>query len=152
MLKTIKVLLYAHFYNNSLNALRPTFFNIYHLPFSHFPNIKEIRVKVGPRTNYFSYFMSSCTDIIVVFNIFFWLIFSQPREKQNRACNFLLFKYFLNNLRLTVFMQNSNYFPQLPDTLLQTLLSKKRVQNCSQKNIKLCGSWSSSKFSIVQTK
>ena len=35
-------------------------------------------------------------------------------------------------------------------TLLQTLLSGKRVQNFS-KNIKLCGSWSSSKFSVFQT-
>ena len=106
-LKNIKVLLYTHFYNISLNILRPTFFNITNLPFSHFPNIKKIRVKVGPKTNYFSYFMSSCTDKIVLFNNFFSLIFSQPRDKQNRARDFLLFKYFLNNLLLTVFMQNT---------------------------------------------
>ena len=106
-LKNIKVPLYTYFYNISLNVLRPTFFNICNLPFSHFPNIRKIRVKVGPKTNCFSYFMSSCTDRIVVFNNFFSLIFSQPRDKQNRARDFLLFKYFLNNLLLTVFMQNA---------------------------------------------
>ena len=105
-LKNIKVPLYTYFYNISLNVLRPTFFNICNLPFSHFPNIRKIRVKVGPKTNCFSYFMSSCTDRIVVFNNFFSLIFSQPRDKQNRARDFLLFKYFLNNLLLTVFKQN----------------------------------------------
>ena len=98
ILKNIKVLLYTPFYNVSLNVLRPTFFNICNLPFSHFPNIRKIRVKVRPKTNYFTYFMSSCTDRIVVFNNFFLLIFSQPRGKQNRAHDFLLFKYFLNNL------------------------------------------------------
>ena len=105
-LKNIKVLLYTHFYNIFLNVLRPTFFNIYNLPFSHFPNIRKIRVKVGPKTNYFSYFMSSCTDRIVEFNNFFSLIFSQPRDQQNCARDFHFFKYFLNNLLFTVFMQN----------------------------------------------
>ena len=70
-LKDIQVLLYTHFYNISLNVLRPNFFNIFNLPISNFPNIKKIRVKVGPKTNYFSYFMSSCTNRIVVFNNFF---------------------------------------------------------------------------------
>ena len=74
---------------------------------SNSPNIRKIRVRVGPKTNYFSYFMSFCTDRIVVFNNCFSLIFSQPRDKQNRAHDFLLFKYFLNNLLLTVFMQNT---------------------------------------------
>ena len=106
-LKNIQELLYTHFYSISLNVLRPNFFNILNLPISHFPNIRKIRVKVGPKTNYFSYFMSSCTDRIVVFNNFFSLIFSQASVKQNRARDFLLFKYFLNNLLLTVFMQNT---------------------------------------------
>ena len=105
-LKNIKVPLYTYFHI-SLNVLRPTFFNICNLPFSHFPNIRKIRVKVGPKTNYFSYIMNSCTDRIAVFNISFSLIFSQLRDKQNRARDFLLFKYFLNNLLLTVFMQNT---------------------------------------------
>ena len=73
VLKNMTVLLYTYFYNISLNALRPTFFNIYNLPFLRSPNIGKIRVKVGPKTNYFSYFMSSCTNRIVVFNIFFHL-------------------------------------------------------------------------------
>ena len=106
-LKNIQVLLYTHFYNISLNALRPNFLNICNLPISHFPNIRKIRVKVGPKTNYFSYFMSSCTDRIVVSNNFISFVLCQPRDKQNRARDFLLFKYFLNNLLLTVFMQNT---------------------------------------------
>ena len=98
-LKNLKVPLYTHFCNIFLNVLRPTFFNICNLPFSHFPpNIRKIRVKVGPQTNYFSYFMSPCTGRIVVFNNFFSLIFSRPRDKQNRARDFLFSKYFLNNL------------------------------------------------------
>ena len=107
MLKNMTVLLYTYSFNISLNAQRPTFFGICNLPFLRSPNIGKIRVKVGPKTNYFFYFMSSCTDRIVVFNNFFSLIFSQPRDKQNRARDFLLFKYFLNNLLLTVFMQNT---------------------------------------------
>ena len=104
-LKNIKVLLYAHSHNISLNVLRPTFFSICNLPFSHFPNTKKIRVNVGLQTNYITYFMSSCTDRIVELNFFFQWIFSQPRDKQNRARDFPLFKYFLNNLLLTIFMQ-----------------------------------------------
>ena len=106
-LKNIQELLYTHFYSICLNVLRPNFFNILNLPISHFPNIRKIRVKVGPKTNYFSYLMSSCTDRIVVFNNFFSLIFSQASVKQNRARDFLLFKYFLNNLLLTAFMQTT---------------------------------------------
>ena len=36
------------------NALTPTFFDIYNLSFSHTPNIRKIRVKVGPKINYIS--------------------------------------------------------------------------------------------------
>ena len=106
-LENMKVLLYTHFNNIFLNVLRPTFFNISNLPFSHFPDIRKIRVKVGSKTNCFSYFMRFCTSRIVVFNNFSSLIFSQPRDKQNCARHFLLFKYFLSNLLLTVFMQNT---------------------------------------------
>ena len=106
-LKNIKVLLYTHFFNIFLNVLRSTFFNICNLPFAQFPNVRQISVKVGPKTNYFSYFISSCTDRIAEFNHFFSLIFSQPRDQQNRARDFHFFKYLLNNLLLTVFMQNT---------------------------------------------
>ena len=95
MLKNVTVLLYTYFYNISL--LRPTFFNIYNLPFLLSPNIGKIRVKVGPKTNYFSYFTSSCNNKIAVFNNFLSLICSQPRKKY-RVRDFLLFKYLLNNL------------------------------------------------------
>ena len=51
MLKNMTVLLETYFYNISLNVLRPTFFNIYNLPFLRSPNIGKIRVKVGLKTN-----------------------------------------------------------------------------------------------------
>ena len=105
MLKNMTVLLYTYFFNISLNVLRPTFFNICNLPFLSSPNIGKIRVKVGPKTNYFFYFMSSCTNRIAVFSNFFKLIYSQPRDKQNCACNFFPFEYFLNNQLLIVFME-----------------------------------------------
>ena len=76
------VLLYTYFYNVSLNVRRPTFFNIYNLPF--LPLHQQIKA----------------------FNIFFTTR-SQPRDKQNRARDFLLFKYFLINLFLTVSMENT---------------------------------------------
>ena len=107
MLKDMAVLLCTYFYDISSNALRPTFFNIYNLPFLCSPNIGKIRVKDGPKTNHFPYILSSSTNRIAVFNNFFSLICSQPKDKQNRARDFVLSKYFLNNLLLTVFMQNT---------------------------------------------
>ena len=106
MLKNVTLLLYTYFYNISLNVLRLTIFNIYNLPFLRSPNNGKVRVKVGPKTNYFSYILSSCTNRIAVFNDFFSLICSQPKGKQKRARDFFLSKYFLNNLLSTVFMQN----------------------------------------------
>ena len=44
------VLLYTYFYNISLNVLRPTFSNIYNLPFLRSPKIGKIRVKVRSKT------------------------------------------------------------------------------------------------------
>ena len=120
------VLLYKYFYI-CLKLLRPTFFNIYNLPFLRSPNIGKIRVKVGPKTNYFSYFMSSCTNRIAVFNNFFSLICSQPRHKQNFARDFLLLKYFLNNLLLTGFKQNT--LSNLVE--LYSLLEKTRAWFCA---------------------
>ena len=67
----------------------------------------KIKVKVGSKTNYFSYFMSSCTNRIAVFNNFFSLICSEPRDKQNRARDFFPFEYLLNNQLLTVFMKTT---------------------------------------------
>ena len=107
MLKNMAKLSYTNFYNISLNVLRPTFFNIYNLPFLRSPNIGKIRVKVGSKTDYFAHILSSCTNTIAVFNDFFSLMCSQPRDKQNRARDFLLSKYFLHNLLLTVLMQNT---------------------------------------------
>ena len=106
MLKNMTLLSYTYFDNISLNELRLTSFNIYNLPFLRSPNIGKIRVKVGPKTNHYSNILSSCTNKIAVFH-FFSLICSQRRDKQNRARKFLLSKYFLNNLFLTVFMQDT---------------------------------------------
>ena len=104
MLKNMTMLLYTNFHNTFLNLLTPTIFNIYNSPFLCSPNIVKIRVKVRPKTDYFSFILSSCNNRLAVFNIFFPLIYSQPRDKQSRARDFLLSKYFLNNLLLTVFM------------------------------------------------
>ena len=132
-LKIIQVLLYTHFYNISLNVLKPNFFDIRNLSISHSPNIRKIRVKVGPKSNYFSYLMSSCTKTIVIFNNFSSLIFSEASVKQNLARDFLLFKYFLNNLLLTVFMQItiSNLVELLQQKMNVSLLGKTRAQFCA---------------------
>ena len=126
MLKNMKVLLYTYFYNISLNVLRTNFFNMYSLRFSLFTNTGRISVKFGPKTNYFSYLMSSCTNRIAVFYYFFSLTCSQSRDKQNCDRYFLLFKYFLNNLLLTVFMQKTlSKLVKLLQWKLNNLLSEK---------------------------
>ena len=125
----MKVLLYTCVYSISLKVLRPTFFNIYDGSFSHSPNIQisgKIMVKVGAKTNYFSSFMSSCTNRFTIFHNFFPLTCSQPRDKQNHACGVLLFKYFLINPLLTAFMQNVL-------TKLANLLGKKWIIHCHKK-------------------
>ena len=89
MLKNKTVLLYTYFYNISLNVVRPAFVNIYNLPFLRFPNIGKIGVKVGPKTSYFSSFMSSCTNRIAVFDtIFPWYATNQGTNKTVPAISF----------------------------------------------------------------
>ena len=102
MFKTMKVPLNTYFYNLPSSVPRQIFFAIY-IPFSRSPNIGEIKDK-QKAIKYFSYFISSCTNTIAVFNNLFALICRQPREKQKRTLDFPLFKYFLNNLLLTVSM------------------------------------------------
>ena len=82
-IKNMTVLLYTYFYNISLNVLRPTFFNIYNIPYLLSPNIGKIRVKVGPKSNYFSYILSSFTNRIAVLNNFFfhWYVANQETNK-----------------------------------------------------------------------
>ena len=106
-LKNMTVLLYTYFFNISLNVLRPNFFNICNLTFLHCRHIGKIRVKVGSKTNYFSYFMSSCTNRVAVFSNSFSLIYSQPRDKQNRAHDAFPFECFLNNQLLIGFMETT---------------------------------------------
>ena len=86
MLKKMSVLLYIYILNISLNVLRPIFFNICNLPFLSSPNIGKIRVKVGPKANYFSYFMSPCINRIALSNNFF----SQETKKTMPTIFFLL--------------------------------------------------------------
>ena len=72
----MKVLLYTYF------CISLSRFNICSLPFSPSLNIGEIRLKVGAKTNYLFFFMSSCTDRIAVFNIFFhWCVANQETNK-----------------------------------------------------------------------
>ena len=85
MLKSRALLLCANYYNISLNVQRPTFFNIYNLPFLRSPNIGKIKVKAGPKTDYFSYIPSSCTNRIAVFNNFFFTDI-QPTKRQTKPC------------------------------------------------------------------
>ena len=132
MLKKHDSAICTYFYNISLNVLRITFFNIYNIPFLRSPNIGKIRGKVWTKTNYFSYFPSSCTNRIAVLNNCFALICSQPRDKQNRA-RVLLSEYFLNNLLLTVFMQStlSKLVELLQEKMNNSLVGKTRAQPCA---------------------
>ena len=68
----------------------------------------QVSVKLGSKFGQKLLFLycELCTNRIAVFNNFFPVICSQQGDKQNRACDFLLSRYFLNNLLLTVFMQN----------------------------------------------
>ena len=68
-------------------------------------------------------FMSSCNNRIAVVNSLFVLICSQPRDKQNRAQHFLLFKYFLNNLLLTVLRMR---FQNSPNSSKQNKKNKQK--------------------------
>ena len=64
---------------------------------------------------------------------FFSLKFILPRPKQNRGRIFILFKYFLNNLFLIVFVQNmiSKFVKVLPQLLNNSLLEKSRTHFCA---------------------
>ena len=89
--------------------------------------------KLGQKLSTSSYFMSSCTNRIEIFNDFFSLICSQPRDKKNRARYVLLFKYFLNNLLLTIFVQMtlSRLVELLQQKMNDSLLEKMRTQFCA---------------------
>lgn len=102
MLKNMKALLYTYFYNILLNVLNQPF-AIYRIYLYHF--LGKIRVKIGPNTNYFSYFLSSWTNRIAICNNLFAFICRQSKDKQNLARDFLLLIYFFENLLLFVFMQ-----------------------------------------------
>ena len=86
MFKNMIVLLSIYFHNISLNVLRSIFFSIYNLPFLRPPNIGEIRVKVGPKTNYFFYIQSSCTNRIAVFNNFSIIHWYVANKRDTKPC------------------------------------------------------------------
>ena len=81
-LRTV-VLLYTYFYNISLIKCTKT--NLQYIYFTTVtpPNIGKIRVRVRPKTNYFPYILSFCTNRIVVFNNFFfhWYVANQETNK-----------------------------------------------------------------------
>ena len=81
----------------------------------------------------FFYFTSSCTNKSVVFYGFFSLKCILPRPKQNRWRIFILSKYFMNNLFLTVFVQNviSKFVKVLQQTMNNSLLEKSRLHFCA---------------------
>ena len=106
MLKNMTVLFYAYFLSISLNVLTPTFFNICNLLFLSSPNIGKLRVKVGPKLTIFPTLRASAPTELQ-FSIIFLLICSKPRHKQNSARDFFPFEYFLNNQRLTIFMETT---------------------------------------------
>ena len=100
-------------------------FNICNLLFS-FSQYRECMGQSWAKT-YFSYWMNSYTHRIAVFNNLFALTCSQPKGKQNHVCGFLLFKYFLNNLLLTFFMQNtlSKFVEILQQKMYDIMLEKR---------------------------
>ena len=77
--------------------------------------------------------MSSCTKGTAVSSNVFSLICTQPRDKQNRAHNFFIFKYVLNNPLSTVFMQNALLKPVelLQKKMSNSLLEKRRARFCA---------------------
>ena len=102
--------LLPYFQCNSMLSL--TFLNICFVPFSRCLNIRKMKVP----------------NRFVVFCSFLSLKCILPRPKQNRAHVFLLFKHFLNNLLLTVFVQNliSKFAKVLPQKPNNSLLEKLR--------------------------
>ena len=131
MLKNMAVLWCTNFYNISLNVLSQPFsvFGIYHF------YALQISVKLGSKLDLklatFPIFLAPAPTKLQFSMIFFSLIFSQPRDRQNSARDFLLSKYFLNNLLLTVFMQNtlSKLVELLQWKINSSLLGKTRARS-----------------------
>ena len=106
-------------------------FNIFHL--SRAAQILE-KWESEKRTSFSTLRAPVPTDLgFVVFDSFFSLKCILPRPKQNRWCIFILFKYFLNNLFLTVFVQNvtSKFVKVLLQKLNNSLLEKSQARFCA---------------------
>ena len=132
MLKSMTVLSYTIFYNISLNVLRPTFFNIYNLSFLFSPNIGKIRIKVRPKTDNFPIFWAPApTELLFSMIFFHWHVANQETNKTVPAIYFFP-QYFLNNLLLTVFMQNtlSKLIEPLQSKMNNSLLRKTQARFC----------------------
>ena len=78
--KNMTVLLYTYFYI-FLNVLRPTFFNIYNLPFLRSPNIGKIRVNVGPKTIFPIFWAPAPTELQFSIIFFHWYVANQETNK-----------------------------------------------------------------------
>ena len=77
-----------------------------------------------------------------IFSCFFYILSYLQKLKKTWCLHTHRDQIFINHSRS---IQNK----RVPKTILQTLSSRKRVKNVSQ-NIKLSGSWGSSKFPIFQ--
>ena len=118
------------------------------------PDILSEKLKTSTSSNYSTvqYFLLKFLTRVLLTNVYkrvcgiFFIIFLElfARIKKDLVSIHLFFT-------LSLITPDLSKIKKIPQTLLQTLLSRKRVQNVS-KNIKHYGSSSSSKFSIFQTK
>lgn len=58
--------------NTNLKYSRTNIFEYLLFTFSHCSNYSQMRVNVGPKTNYLPYFMSSCTNGIIFIDQYFF--------------------------------------------------------------------------------
>ena len=126
--------------NISSNVLEPSFFNLCNLPFPSFPNIGEIRVNVGPKTNYFSYFMNTCANRIAISYIcFHWYVSNQEINKIAPAISFFSYIFWIIYFQLfsckIYFQESSNYCHKIMNN---SLLDKMRARFVQQSVSNVC--------------
>ena len=105
--KNMLVLLYTYFHNISLNVLRITFFNIY-IIYDFYA--LQISVKLGSKlgqklTTFPIFWVPAPTELQFSIIFFHWYVANQETKPCPRFSSFQIF--FLNNLPLAVFMQNT---------------------------------------------
>ena len=101
-LKNKQVLLYTHFYNISWMYWDQTF-KIYVIYLFHTSQISgKLESKLGQKLTTFPTLWAPAPTELQFSNNFFSFIYSQPGDKQNRACDFLLFKHIIRKNAGTV--------------------------------------------------